>query len=168
MCYFITVAVPVTEVERLRQAVPREMHLSSSNNPSVVQWLGSDARTFLVTTGNCSCDLYHAAGAREDAAVEAALRRKYSRKGWSDAGIQRALAQARGARQRRLAFTGLRSDLLALLCELADRGVGLSLLVHWYNGDPEKEAVAIRGRMVARCHGSMPPVEPDWLLEFTP
>jgi hypothetical protein len=136
MCDFITVAVPNAKAKYLEEAIPRNMHASRSDNPSIHQCLGDRYRTYIITTNGCSCALFAQPVSRDEAKHDIEkLRRKYENKGWSKAKIDRAI----GSPARRLGFAGLRPDLREMLAGVAERAGELAVVVHSYEGDPETE-----------------------------
>jgi hypothetical protein len=141
MCFFLTIGVPADNASRLEDAIPRGLAVHPVANPSILRMLPAGYRTFVLTSGSCSCDLYRAPtpaiGATEDHAAK--LRRKYARRGWSEAKIQRALAQAAVRPEPEEPFVGLRPDVRQLLARLVEEIGELALVNHWYNGDVETE-----------------------------
>src|SRR4029077_12012849 len=90
----------------------------------------------------CSCDLFRrpASSNKETAETHADdLRRKYAKRGWSQAKVERAVTQASARPQPEEPFIGLRPDVRELLADLAEEVGELAIAVHWYNGDIETE-----------------------------
>ncbi len=149
MCYFLTVVIPRSYEATLRQQLPPQLNLdlAPSRNASLAAWLQKDEVAFYLTGGMCSCDLFARAGSSVQN-QQAALRQKYQAKGWSAAKMERALSQAGAERE---SFSGLRGDILALLCRVARQVGRVSVLVHWYSGDIDREAVVVSGRRPYDC-----------------
>jgi hypothetical protein len=74
------------------------------------------------------------------------LTKKYEKKGWSDAKIQRALNDQKSKRFR---SPGLRSDVIDLVTELTQAFGEVRLSLHWYSGsiDTEKFVLNDAGRV---------------------
>jgi hypothetical protein len=142
MCFFLTVAVPAKNVDRIDEVFGPALACRPSNNPTVARAMprGYAART--ATVGGCSCDLYARPGAASPADSADHLRRKYEKRGWSAAKIARAIEQAakHGATTNRPA-NGLRSDIIDRLRQLCQAAGGVSLLIHWYHGDVDTEPI---------------------------
>lgn len=148
MCYFITIGIPYDKTEFLENHVPRELHVSTVANETVLRHMGPGVRTYLLASGGCSCDLFsEPRGANEnggDAELKR-LRRKYERQGWSAAKIERALSQhTAGSDETAQLVSGLRGDVQRFLGELAESVGRVAVLVHWYEGDVEEAAFACR------------------------
>lgn len=97
MCYFITAAFPNSRLAAFRALVPRGMAAESGTPiPALTRCLPENFTQIFLTSGGCSCGQFVS---REAAAFvpprkdPAKIREKYLRKGWSDARIDRALAQ---------------------------------------------------------------------------
>lgn len=111
-----------------------------------------DEAYFLTTLGHCDCD--EPLGARRPMGEDSReMARKLARKGWSDGKIARAIAQKREQAeaadgvQRRRADEGLIRWLAFVDAVLATAQVGeLGLLLHFYGGGVEDEAVTVRER----------------------
>src|SRR3954470_11273974 len=116
MCYFVTVAVPVEQAAALEKSIPRGLALHPVAPGSILRVLPAGYRAYVLTSGMCSCELFRAPeppaneGRRESAAR---LRRKYAKRGWSDAKAARALAQAASHATPEQTFVGLRPDVRA-------------------------------------------------------
>ena len=139
MCYFITVGVPRDKAEFLEEHVPRGLHVEGVANPSTLQQMARGLRTYLVTTGGCSCGLFsepwHESEERREAQSHAEQERrlrKYERMGWSTAKIDRALRQRPTGRMAE-PLVGLRGDVQRFLGELAANIGELAVVVHWYD-----------------------------------
>ena len=96
MCFFIAIAVPSNEAERVRtEHAARGMHIAPTANAAARAAAGPGRVPLLVTTGGCSCDWYKrpAESEAESEAHSKILKAKarYERMGWSKAKIERAL-----------------------------------------------------------------------------
>lgn len=152
MCYFLTVAVPVKQIEHIDEvfAGPFQTHVTA--NQSIIAALPPGYAVRLVTSGLCSCDLYTRQSSSEDADRWTHLRRKYKAAGWSEAKIDRALQQmAASASKSNRPESGLRGDVTEGLAMLS-RAVGsVAFVVHWYSGDVESEPLALFQGLPCHC-----------------
>ena len=100
-----------------------------ATNPAAAA-LPPDAVHLAITTGGCSCDFYHGdVFPRTDPRV---LQRRYERKGWSQAKIDRALAARREATQSR--ELTLAQRFTAIVGGLTSDGARITLLAHDFRG----------------------------------
>lgn len=144
MCYFVTVGVPEDKAAYLEEAFSRGLAASPATNASITRHLPDHYRTYVITRGMCSCDLFGGSLPRPDDGSHARkLRRKYERRGWSETKIERALAQA-ASKPPAETFVGLRPDLCALLAAVAEKVGELAVVVHWYDGEIETEKFGVR------------------------
>lgn len=153
MCYFLTVAVPEGKADILQTRIPRNVHVDAVANKSLLSQLPVGFCTFVLTRGGCSCDLYSEMTTqdvrRRHDALEARLRRKYEKKGWSATKIQRAFTEASDHVQPIDAVpAGLDAAVQRLIGELAKDVGGVALLVHFYDGPVDSEDIAVRKRTV--------------------
>jgi hypothetical protein len=97
MCYFILVGFRPQAVRVAKGLLRSVYHLRSVENPSVVAALPDGWSVGYLSDGTCACSLYGAPNPPEKSLDErlAAMRRQYRKRGWSDAKIERALAQLR-------------------------------------------------------------------------
>ena len=144
MCYFITIGIKEDAADELRQIVPRGMRIDKSSSAWLSQLMGEGWRQFVLTSGGCSCDLYReAAAADEDEAGRIdRLTRKYVKKGWSDAKIQRAIG-SRASKPKRDDFVGLRQDVRDLVMAIIQQTPKVGIVVHFYSGDIETEKFSV-------------------------
>src|SRR5215213_1542275 len=123
MCFFLTVAVPSQHAERIGEAFGRGFQTHPTANASVTAALPAGYAARLVTSGMCSCDLYARPRTADAPDPATHLRRKYEKRGWSEAKIKRALEQAAdNASKTNRATSGFRSDVLTgfeALCRAA-------------------------------------------------
>ncbi len=142
MCYFITVGVAERAAAHLVGQRAEGLVVQSVANPSVTAQLPRGFATYLVVSDEmCSCGLFEEERpSREKEAFER-LRRKYEAKGWSQSRMERAISQHfsdTGA-----VGPGLSADLVAFFGDVAERAGELQIVVHWYDGDVEKEEVVV-------------------------
>jgi hypothetical protein len=86
-----------------------------------------------VTAGWCSCDFYGGDTPQKSDADPDAVRRKYERKGWTQAKIDRAIASSRSVR----AATPRKNrdeQFAAAIGTLARQGARVTLLAHMFSG----------------------------------
>lgn len=117
-------------------------HLARQENPDVGAAFGEEFALFSITDGQCSCHLYDSPAAAERE-PDHARRRKYERRGWSQARIERALAAAEQAAA--LPDRGVKENAAALIADLAERFGEVRLLVHEYRGSFAEERVRAHG-----------------------
>jgi hypothetical protein len=151
VCYFVTLGIAEQAVA-VMSALGKERYgfsFSPAKNPFVSRLFPKTDTLFYVTHGGCSCDLYTDPGHEEtpDQAQNHAAR--YRRKGWSEAKIQRALADRNKPRpptrrdDYRLKF---RDTVSALVEEFGS----IRLFAHMYDGKVEMEEIGASG------HRTMP------------
>jgi len=134
MCHFLTIAVPGKDVPEVPEEFRRSIHFDQHNNRSVTEHSPRDWTCFTATSGGCSCDFYRAPNnATRDISK---LEKKYRKKGWSDAKIQRALESQKDTTTR---SAGLRDDILDLVTRLTTHFGEIRLALHWYSGDVDTE-----------------------------
>lgn len=107
---------------------------------------GFDA--YYVSAGMCSCGLFPAAAedASDDAEQHLArLRKKYERKGWGLARIERALAAAGKVRERRRAGGRPGDDVVTYLLALAEEHGEVRFLCHFHEGSFTGERFDVAG-----------------------
>jgi len=138
MCYYITLAVPSEYSETVSRFKTCGFRPSPVSNSSVLALLPPGHKTFLVTSGMCSCDLYFPEPAdRPSSKSPERLRKKYAKKGWSEAKILRALQNCEKAYSHTEYETGFAEDLLLAFTELAEQVGRFAVFVHWYRGNVE-------------------------------
>ena len=145
MCYFLTLGVPAKFAAVMQDAAPRGYALGLVQNRCVLAQLPADFRTFLLTSGMCSCGLYQRKAKRFENPTEY-QRRKYREKGWSEARIERAISQAAKHAETagRNSFVGLHPEAAAIVTDIAERAGRVAVVVHFYNGDLETESFTLR------------------------
>jgi hypothetical protein len=121
MCYMVVVALPPKMEDACFARLPEGMRHWSADYEELKQSTnGWPLR--VVGTSICSCDLYKP---RKD--YEEWFRHKCQKRGWSNAKIDRALAE----RKDRGFQGGLHPDIRRWLAEAAEEAGGIYLLVHW-------------------------------------
>jgi len=93
-----------------------------------------DAVRIDVTVGGCSCDFYCGDTPLKTAADPDAERRKYARKGWTRAKIDRAIESSRSA-GRATPRKHLSDEFAAAIETLAMQGARVTLLAHMFSRD---------------------------------
>jgi hypothetical protein len=139
MCYFITIGVPAKLVSALEE-FHREYKLTPHGNASIRKAFGAEHKPFTITSGGCSCSLYSQPG-EQQGKQEARLRAKYKKKGWSQAKIDRAMANKSHATQYK--FNGLHPDLRQHLSQVISTLKHLYMFVHWYSDNVDIESINI-------------------------
>ena len=150
MCFFLCAGVPSEHGWRLREAFTPGYTLVPNTNAAIVSAFPRRFEIAFVTTGMCSCDLYARQGSSPADAGEH-LRRKYAKRGWSDARIAKAVDQAMKARPERAGRSGLRHDVVDRLCLLCRAAGEVAAAVHWYRGDINTELVSLTRVEPCRC-----------------
>lgn len=129
------------------------------SNPSIDLQIRPGLRHYLTTPGHCDCDVLIGRRLRERAKDTDAAIQRLRRKGWSEAKIERALAQQQDKRAQRvvestapwLAFT---RDMLS-----QTKNTQMGLLMHHYSG-------ALDADIVLSARESLPlPMLSEELLE---
>lgn len=144
MCYFITISIPGSGIEIAKEKLPRNLHLSPSENPIIQRLVPKEFQHFYVTSGGCSCDLFYKASnedSKED--IVEKLRRKFKKKGWPENKIKRAIKQSISQRKNSRA-TGLSDDLKFFISEILSKVKEVRLFVHWYGGITDQEKVELK------------------------
>lgn len=141
MCYLIIIAIPAKmsfTINQFSQShLEKNMRLVPTLNNSITQFFQKNTTAFDLVRGTCSCDLYTRAGTGQTEK----LRRKYQNKGWSEAKIQRALADKNMPNP-----SHLRDDVVSFLQSLLNASGRISLFIHWYNGAFDTEPINIKAQ----------------------
>jgi hypothetical protein len=170
MCYFITVAVDEKHESTLKQKLRSSFTLTRSENSSIASYLKSHDVPFLVTNGMCACDLFakpHLIVNREEKLRQKYSKPKYKKLGWSEAKIERAIADSLSAPAKD--FSGLREDLRWSLCDLVSETKRAIIVVHFYSGNVETEEVPITEKKTVVCEdlqNNDEIIEEDALIEI--
>jgi hypothetical protein len=151
MCFFLTIAVPEKQVQHIAGTFGPGFQTFPSANAAVSAALPEGYVARVLTSGMCSCDLYSRPGGAAAASPEDHLRRKYEKRGWSEAKIVRALKQTEAQSKSHPRFAGVRADVVERLQRLCESGGGVALLVHWYNGDVDTERFSPSHAASCRC-----------------
>jgi hypothetical protein len=151
MCYLITIGID----KSLGSVLPefgndREgLAVAPSRNPALAKIFPPGDLRLEITVGGCSCELFStSASAEEEINREAAERRRYQKKGWSAAKIERALQASRVAHDRDRRGDNARRFLEAILA-LLERTRSVRIFAHMYSGLFDTESV------VAKAHASL-------------
>jgi hypothetical protein len=151
MCFFITIAVPAQKAGLVEEVFGRGFHTAPTANASVAAALPAGYAALLVTDGHCSCDLYAAPQSPTGRNPEDHLRKKYAKRGWSDAKIARAVEQGKASGPKNLHTRGLRADVASRLVELCHAAGGVTVVVHWYRGRVETEPLSLKHAEPCDC-----------------
>jgi hypothetical protein len=145
MCYFITLAVPQRHAAVVGETAPRGLTIYSTANRSLRESLPADHETFLITSGMCSCGLYPAPSAAEQpASREEHLRQAYAGRGWSQAKIDRAVAQSLAhKKQGSPRFVGYRADVVEFVRAIVTQTSVAALLAHFYDAGVEDARIVV-------------------------
>lgn len=145
MCYFLTVAVPIQYGDLIEGVFQSEFQTIIGTNPTVTDALPANYVTRVVTTGFCSCELYSQPGRPRPEQLAEQLQRKYEKRGWSQAKIQRAVEQAVQSQARFPASAGgIREDVIERLQVLAESAGAVGVFAHWYGGNLESELLELK------------------------
>jgi hypothetical protein len=145
MCYFITVGVPDRFGEQARETLENGYVVSRSGNRSLAALFDGNPALFTVTSGICACDLYQAPVDHEKALARfkrKARKPKAKKRGWTKTKIDRAVKDRMSALARRK--NGLSPSLRQALADLARQTDWLAIVVHWYSGGVDDEAIPVR------------------------
>ncbi len=146
MCYFITVAATADKAEALRNVRKGGIEASPYTNRHLSRQLPEGCQTFALTSGGCSCDLY-AGGSDNDEPDRGdltRLRKKYEKKGWPEAKIERAIGNPEHRLRQRQPFVGLRPDVRSLLADIVEQCGELAIVIHFYSGNVEDEHITLQ------------------------
>jgi hypothetical protein len=149
MCYLLTIGTSESQkaVEAMLGGNPLLM-VRRSRNPSLRSVFPKADQLFELFCGQCSCHLVIRSKQRSAEEHRARLQALYERRGWSQSKIARALAESESAHVRQLveqAAPG--AQCCELLRALAAKPGGLRVLIHFYAGQFDNEAIQISGRV---------------------
>ncbi|UCE48743.1 MAG: hypothetical protein JSW47_01080 [Phycisphaerales bacterium] len=133
MCYFLSIGIPARHSDWAIKSLSKDFEIWDMMNPSFCNRFGPNENAHTVTTMGCSCNLYHNIDVPEWTEHERAKRRK---KGWSEAKISRSIEQ-----KLEEIRPGLQHSILRGLSTLYPKIERLTLAVHWYDEDLDKERV---------------------------
>ncbi len=132
MCSIVYVGVSGYRGDAMQLFMQAGFKTASISNPTAGALPGSIR--FEVTVGGCSCALY-SGGEVTTAKDPDQLRRKYEKKGWSAAKIDRALASAtRSHTTPQLDPRDHRSQFVSAVKALVEGGGYVTLLAHFFDG----------------------------------
>lgn len=151
MCFFVTIAVPAKQANRIPEAFGRGFQILPTANASVLSVLATEYTACLITCGMCSCDLYRRPHTSVAADSDEHLQRKYASRGWSQAKIARAVKQAKEHNRSAVTWSGLRGDVIERLRSLCEAAGAIAVVVHWYSGDVESERMSLKRSLVCEC-----------------
>ena len=160
MCHLVTLGIDKSlGPTRLDFGGAREgLAVDPSRNPSVARLFPPSDLLLEVTAGGCSCGLFPTPAKVDHDEVE---RRRYEKKGWSVAKIERALQASRSARGRDRESQNerrFREGIVGLL----RRTSSLRLFAHMYSGAFDSELVSSSGTIkmtvaeYQKEHGALP------------
>lgn len=142
MCYYLNIAVSENKTHCLENGVPPGLTLTRVSNASLKKYVASEFCWYVLTLDMCSCGLFRKEPNERDRAQQVKrLYRKYRRKGWPTARIERAVSQAMPEGGKPSAQYGIKDDARIFLSDAADASGELFILVHWYDDDVEKEEI---------------------------
>lgn len=149
MCHLVTIGID----RALGSALPefgnaREgLAVNPSRNPTLAKiFPPNDLRLEITVGGGCSCGLF--TGRATDAEIvdlEQAERRRYEKRGWSRAKIDRAIQASRAAHQRDQRGENAHRFQDAIIA-LLERTSSVRIFLHTYSGSFETEPVVSKGR----------------------
>ena len=149
MCYFVTLGIAESGLAAV-EAFGRERYglsFTPAKNPFVAHLFPNTDTLFYVTHGGCSCDLYSNPVHEETPKQTEDHAARYRRKGWSEAKIQRALADREKPRSR-----PRREDYHSKFCDtvvdLVEKVGSVRVFAHMYAGRVDTEAVGSFGRRI--------------------
>lgn len=140
MCYLLTFAVP-KPIQNFEES--RSLTVSSFKNKGGGHQHTAGWSVYKLTTGSCSCDLINLQITdASQGAYLAKARAKFEKKGWSQAKIERAMADKIGATDP--PPPPLRPDAVALLSVYLKQQGHLDLIIHWHGGQFASEPFELR------------------------
>ncbi len=140
MCYFLTIGIHRSITPEIKKAFPSDMAVWQCENKNIMAHLPPECHGYAVTTGMCSCDIYHWASNDPEEDIKK-LKEKYRKKGWSKNKIDRAVEEATAARKTK--SSGLRADAREAISSVAASFGVVHVFVHFYSGDQTTEEVTI-------------------------
>lgn len=168
MCYLITLVVDGADEARIDAFMrDRGRRAQRSNNPAIAAALHRSEQQYSTSVMQCDCGtaLAPKSAADPDYAPQAA---KLRRQGWSEAKIERALAQKRKAAHRPPRGLDSVEYWASVLRDLpaAASASGAGVLLHWYSGSFEDEEFAVTSAeaSVATIDASLAALSEDVLL----
>ncbi|NUO75973.1 MAG: hypothetical protein HOQ32_08160 [Lysobacter sp.] len=145
MCRFITAAVSAEADLAALQAIAQRhgRRLLPTSNPSIERQLGPGLRYCLTTPAHCDCDTPLGGRLRDRVKDPAEAVQRMRRKGWSEAKIERALAQQRSARETHAPAQDSCAPWLEFIRDMLSqpRSTRFGLLMCWYSGQLDDDVV---------------------------
>jgi len=143
MCYFITIGLHESKAGYLEEHARPEMSAWRCENSHIMAHLDEGFHGYVLTTGMCSCELYHSPARNETPEAAAKrLHKRYKKRGWTEVKIQRAIADATAAGNPQV--RGLRTDARELIARAADASKRVYVFVHMYSGDQMTEELVVK------------------------
>ncbi|MBN8886296.1 MAG: hypothetical protein J0I77_11295 [Rudaea sp.] len=144
MCWFITLAVNGEAAEKVRISAHTHssVNVAESSGTTACALFKPEMAKFLITMGGCSCSLFHEIRtAKLDSEKKRAQLR---RKGWSEAKIERALAESCEANKRNAEARDAARDVQArrfreFVVSVFDEGAEVQVYCHSYQGSVVSE-----------------------------
>jgi hypothetical protein len=130
MCYVVTVGIAGFRGDATAPFRSAGFAAKPASNPTSAA-MPRDAARFDITAGGCSCSFYCGDTPRES--DPDAPRRRYERKGWTQAKIDRALASSQAA-HKGTPRNELRAQFTAAIGTLGKQGARIALLAHMFSG----------------------------------
>ena len=120
MCYYVALGIKDGDQAMLQKLAPSDCRVAACQNESVARQMGGRVNVYDLLHDMCSCAFYQPRGLSRRQSVVDRLRRKYEKKGWAEAKIQRAIGDE--AVRRRNEFIGLRPDIVRMITDIAQSG----------------------------------------------
>ncbi len=172
MCYFISVAVPERLAGQLAAALPRNLVLHESRNASITHSLPDGFRLFVLRLGPCSCGLFREASERESIEqTRTRLRKKFEKRKWSNARIERAIESSVRSHKLDSVPAGFADSVREFVAEFVESHDQIRIIAHWYDGDVESELIPIAGSSTVSSSGFLDnqfDAKADWIICVNP
>ena len=131
MCHIVTIAIVRTKGIAIQAFRSEGFDISRNDNRSLAGLFGSENASFDVTIEGCSCAFYQD---RDGPDIDADhLRRKYQKRGWSEAKIRRALQQMLQA-PRLIEQRRVRASFVPAVEAVVREAGRIQLFSHFYDG----------------------------------
>lgn len=156
MCDFISVAFPKRLLKEFLSLAPRKMVDQLNENPTIAKALPQDWMQIFLVRSSCSCGMFYSEDelhsdipTRKNREL---LRRKYEKRNWSPARIERALASSFANSQntdvpQNDRQAGFEPKVRELIAKFAKKHHPISILVHFYSGSLVSEKFTIEKRL---------------------
>ncbi len=150
MCYYIAVVVPAAKAEELFSSSGSQFDIEPLSNQSIMALLPAGYALFTLSRDGCGCGLYSVPKDPKQPEEEvAALRRKYEKRGWSEAKISRAL-QAVSMKSRARSCGGIDNEVAEYLQAVCVHTSRLAILPFFCGGPLEDEKIALSQKVSCR------------------